>query len=148
MRNYFRDKRIEIVAVFLLGLYIGGMTGPSGIYIAHGLHHLVTHTLYQHFYHEYAHWRGLHHHHARQHGHTHSKLIDFALHQLDKNKDHGHGKKTPASTPLFRYNFHLQGQCISLSDRTIKIKSFHNVNFSCPGLTDKEPNLPPPKQIL
>ncbi len=147
MRDFYGKKLKGIVAFFLLGLYVGGMSGPSGIYLAHDLHHLFTHTLYQHFYHEYAHFRGIHHEHQKNHGHghTHNIVIDFALQRLEEDKEHHHSEETSMTPPAFKYNDHVRGQHIHLLTYIITKAPFLFINYSCSDLTDQEPDLPPPK---
>jgi len=127
-------------------IYLGGIFMPVVVYTAHDFHHIMSHTLYKHFLHQYEHFKGIHHEHTQfGHGHSHNEMIDFALHQLERDVEHDQKRDVPLQTSPFKYNEHIKGQIITIRRSfTIKVNQvIFKIDKS--DLADYEPATPPPK---
>ncbi len=141
----------KIFAGIMIIIYLGGVFTPSMIYFVHDVYHIMTHTVYQHLLHEYQHFKGIAHDHstvAEGHGHTHNMLIDFALHQIDtdKNRQPDH-RQTPKTLTTFKYNEHVKGNNVSLRQNYTARPPYVTGNTKAEDLAGTEPVTPPPKCV-
>lgn len=140
----------RIFAGLMIIIYLGGIFTPSLVYFAHDMYHVMTHTVYQHFLHQYQHFTGITHDHAsliHRHGHSHMGLIDFALHQVDHDESRQREKGNPMTLTTFKYNEHVKGNDIFLRRGYLLKMRYLVYNIAATDLSDPEPFTPPPKTI-
>ena len=104
----------------------------------HTFYHLSTHTISLHF-----------DHHAEEnfHGHSHGKILDHALADVDEDETH---EKTPSSPPPLRLNRgfeHLFQPIIFLYDSQLTGNQFRLVKALAPSEIPPEPLIPPPEIV-
>jgi len=141
---------IEVMMGVMVVIYVGGILTPSLIYFAHDIYHVMTHTVYQHFLHQYQHFKGIAHDHsafAGSHGHTHNGFIDFALHQIDDDKSRQQDRNAPMTLTTFKYTEHVKSGAIIPVKRYFFKKSYITFDVLARGLSDPEPFTPPPKVL-
>ena len=120
------------------------------IYFVHDVYHVMTHTVYQHMLHQYQHFKGIPHDHstlAGSHGHSHNGLIDFALHQIDEDKNKKQDRNAPMTLTTFKYTEHVKSGNVNPINRYSFTKPYIIFNVRAKDLTDPEPVTPPPKSI-
>ncbi len=140
----------KVFAGTMIIVYLGGIATPSMVYFIHDVYHVMTHTVYQHFLHQYQHFKGIAHDHsalAHSHGHTHNGLIDFALHQINANKNRQPDRDAPKTLTTFKYSEHVKGNSISLKPGYVVMSLFVIRNIIAWDLSDPEPFTPPPKVL-
>ncbi len=128
----------------MAAIYLGGIFAPSIVYTAHDMHHIMAHTLYKHFLHEYEHFAGVLHDHT-VHGHNHNGMIDFALDQLGNDEGSHKERESPFTVSLFKYNDHVKSHYLNIQRRYSLKQTYIIFKIYGSSLTDPEPAIPPPK---